>query len=221
MTRRHPTRRTARTVSALLALVLLTGAAGCSGSDSDSDDSAGPEVIAPGRPGEEATTVSPDEAKAAHRRQNRPNRADITFHTMMIVHHQQALDMSELAEKHAEDKRVGRLADRIRTAQGPEITFMRAWLKRNAANDPSGSAEDHDHSTMPGMANAKQLGELQEARGEKFDALFLTLMSTHHEGAVTMALDVLSEGNDITTSELATEIAAQQKAEIGRMRSLR
>ncbi|MCK1797746.1 DUF305 domain-containing protein [Streptomyces sp. XM4193] len=217
--RRHPTRRTARTVCALLALALLTGAAGCSGSESN--ESAGPDVIAPGRPGEEATTVSPDEAKAAHRRQNRPNRADFEFHTMMIVHHQQALEMSELADKHAKDDRVGKLADRIRTAQGPEITFMRAWLKRNSANDPSDSAKGHDHSSMPGMASAEQLRELREARGKEFDELFLTLMSTHHEGAVTMALDALREGNDITTSELATEIAAQQKAEIGRMRSLR
>lgn len=222
MTRRHITRRTPHFATAVLALTLLTATAGCSGSDDEAEDTAGPPVLAPGKPGEEAATVSPDEAKAAHRKQNQPNKADFEFHTMMVVHHQQALDMAKLADKHAEDTRVGKLADRIEKAQGPEIRFMQAWLKRNKADKRAGSGHDHhDHATMPGMATEKQLAELGDARGEAFDKLFLKLMSTHHEGAVTMSREVLRDGNDVTTSELATEVAAQQRAEITRMRALR
>ena len=46
------------------------------------------------------------------------------------------------------------------------------------------------------MATAAQLAQLRAARGEKFDALFLKLMIAHHQGAVSMATDLLSEGRN-------------------------
>ncbi|WP_346771595.1 DUF305 domain-containing protein [Actinacidiphila oryziradicis] len=51
--------------------------------------------------------------------------------------------------------------------------------------------------------------------------MFLKLMITHQQGAVTMATDVLSAGNDIQVGEWATEVTAQQTSEIARMRGLR
>nr|WP_277033810.1 DUF305 domain-containing protein [Actinacidiphila oryziradicis] len=59
------------------------------------------------------------------------------------------------------------------------------------------------------------------ARGAAFERLFLKLMITHQQGAVTMATDVLSAGNDIQVGEWATEVTAQQTSEIARMRGLR
>ena len=44
---------------------------------------------------------------------------------------------------------------------------------------------------MPGMATEAQLKKLRAAKGKAFDELFLTLMITHHEGAITMATDVM------------------------------
>ncbi|MFE6852269.1 DUF305 domain-containing protein, partial [Streptomyces sp. NPDC057674] len=78
----------------------------------------------------------------------------------------------------------------------------------------------HDHHSMPGMASEAQLEQLRNAKGKAFDALFLKLMITHHEGAVTMAAEVLSEGNNVLVEEMANDVIAQQSAEIGRMRSL-
>ncbi|GAB3972241.1 DUF305 domain-containing protein [Streptomyces sparsus] len=220
MTDRHKLRRTAVLTVLLATLPVL---ASCTGerTDSATDESS---VIAPGRPGEDARTLSAEEAQEVSRKQTQPNAADFTFMTMMIEHHEQALVMAELAEKHAEGDRVGKLADRIRAAQKPEITMMRAWLKRNHADrrpDAHGGHGGHGHETMPGMATKAQLAELGKARGEEFDRLFLRLMVTHHEGAVTMAKDVLTGGNDVTVEEMATEIAAQQSAEVARMRALR
>ncbi|GAB2814539.1 DUF305 domain-containing protein [Streptomyces daliensis] len=216
-----------------LALALPVLAACDSGQERDGAEGAGnrgeQSVVAPGRPGEKAKTLSPDEAKEAGGAETEPNTADFRYVRDMIAHHQQALTMTRLADEHAEAKKVRRLAERVAASQEPEIGAMRGWLKVNGDeggdgdqhSDRQGHAHGHDHAKMPGMATEAQLDRLRAARGDDFDALFLSLMTAHHEGAVTMATDLLSAGNDVRVEEMATDVVAQQKAEIERMRKLR
>ncbi|MFF6783221.1 DUF305 domain-containing protein [Streptomyces sp. NPDC012510] len=202
--------------------VVLLALAGCdSGSDADPDGasakSSGPAVIAPGKPGEAARTLSPEEAEKHRAEDDSPNSADFDYARMMIVHHTQALEMTELAPDHARSTQVKRIAERISAAQEPEIAAMEGWLK---ANDGDGRDTSHEHGTMPGMATEAQLKELDTLDGEKFDQLFLKLMITHHEGAITMATDVKAQGNNILIEEMADDVIAQQTTEISRMRDL-
>ncbi|GAB3119794.1 DUF305 domain-containing protein [Streptomyces calidiresistens] len=233
MTDRHSIRRRALGAIAALAFVPLTACTTESSAEASADGDA-PAVIAPGRPGEEARTLSPEEVgEAATQLRDEPVAADFAFMEMMAVHHAQALEMTALAERYAGNERVRGLAGRISVAQEPEIAVMEAWLEEHAEQrDPGdrpddhqghGSHEDHgghDHSDMPGMASPGQLAELGAARDGEFDRLFLELMIAHHEGAVVMAADVLAQTGDMAVRELAGEIAAQQNAEIGRMRNL-
>ncbi len=109
------TRTTAR--SARLAGGLLAGAlvlAGCSnGGDATT--------------GSDATGSSSAESSTAEAADF--NDADVTFAQDMIVHHQGALAMAQLAEGRAEDPRVLDLAGRIEAAQEPEIETMTGWLE--------------------------------------------------------------------------------------------
>ena len=73
---------------------------------------------------------------------------------------------------------------------------------------------------MPGMATDAQLAQLRAAKGKAFDDLFLKLMITHHEGAVAMAVDALTDGNNIRVEEMANEVISQQTTEIDRMRKM-
>ncbi|MER5307579.1 DUF305 domain-containing protein [Streptomyces sp. NPDC002773] len=173
-------------------------------------------VVAPGKPGEPARRISPEEA-ARLLPDESPNSADFRYTQMMIVHHRQALTMTALAPQRAGSTPVRKVAERIAAAQQPEIGAMEGWLKNNG-----GPREQpgHDHHSMPGMATEAQLEELRNAQGAAFDALFLKLMITHHEGAVTMAAEVLSEGNNVLVEEMANDVIAQQTSEINRMRSL-
>ncbi|WP_254705595.1 DUF305 domain-containing protein [Streptomyces vilmorinianum] len=181
-----------------------------------SKGSTGPAVVAPGKPGEPARRISPAEASKLLP-DDKPNAADFTYTQMMIVHHRQALTMTALVPDRAGSDQVKKLADRITAAQQPEIGAMEGWLKSNGGpREQSG----HDHHTMPGMASEEQLAELRNAKGEAFDELFLTLMITHHEGAVTMAAEVLGQGNNVLVEEMANDVIAQQTAEINRMRSM-
>ncbi|EFL42717.1 DUF305 domain-containing protein [Streptomyces griseoflavus] len=203
------------TVLAVLTLV------GC---DSGADDAgpaagSGPSVIAPGGPGEANRTLSADEAQRQRAEDDSPNSADVSYARMMIAHHTQALEMTELVPDRAESSKIVRLAERITAAQRPEIKAMQAWLKNHGKAERDG-AHGHDHATMPGMATQSQLKQLRAADGKAFDQLFLTLMITHHQGAITMATDVKGQGNNIQVEEMADDVVAQQTSEISRMRDL-
>ncbi|MDJ1137261.1 DUF305 domain-containing protein [Streptomyces iconiensis] len=211
-------------------------------------------VVAPGKPGEEAETLSPEKAREKAGGDTKANAADFRYATMMIAHHQQAVVMTDLAPQRAGSDSVRKLASRIGASQGPEIKAMRGWLKQNRSaknapedggksgghgdhgsghgdhggkGDGSGEHGDHGagggdggHAGMPGMATEAQLAKLRAAKGTAFDLLFLTLMTTHHEGAITMAVELMKGGNDVRVEEMATDVMAQQRAEIKRMRKL-
>ncbi|MEV5437558.1 DUF305 domain-containing protein [Streptomyces sp. NPDC052682] len=205
--------------SGLTALALLGLGACDSGSDTGSAGRSGPSVIAPGKPGEENRTLSPQEASERRAQDDSPNSADVSYARMMIEHHAQALEMTELAPGRAASAPVKRLAQRITAAQRPEIDAMKGWLKAHGKSEKA-EGHGHDHAAMPGMASEAQLKKLRAAHGKAFDQLFLTLMITHHEGAITMATDVKAQGNNIQIEEMADEVIAQQTSEITRMRDM-
>jgi len=212
-----PYRRASLVAAPLVALALLT-VSGCdSGSDAASPAASGPSVIAPGNPGEENRTLSAADAAAQRAEDDSPNSADVDYARMMIQHHSQALDMTELAADRAESTQVEKLAARIAASQGPEITTMQSWLKTHGKTETGGA---HDHASMPGMATEAQLKKLRAAHGKAFDELFLTLMITHHQGAITMATDVKAQGNNIQIEEMADDVIAQQTSEIARMQDM-
>jgi uncharacterized protein (DUF305 family) len=211
-------RRLAVVVTALAALMTL---AACDADENAQGSRQGaantsPKVVAPGKPGEPARTLSAAEAAGAGRNDT-PNSADFRYTQMMISHHGQALEMTALVARRADAEPVRKLAERIAASQGPEIGAMRGWLDTHGgARKLSG----HEHASMPGMATEAQLTRLRAAKGRAFDELFLTLMITHHQGAIAMATEVLSAGNNVLVEEMANDVLAQQTSEISRMRAM-
>ncbi|MBB6555364.1 DUF305 domain-containing protein [Nonomuraea rubra] len=178
-------------------------------------DSTAP-VIAPGRPGEQARTLSPEEAATAVPTAT-ANAADVKYVQDMIVHHRQAVDMALLAPNRAESAKLKGLADRIQDVQGPEIQYMSTWLREQEQRVPEHHAR---HEGMPGMATPEQLEALKAAQGKEFDRLFLQLMINHHLGAIEMSKQVLTGGSHIKIEELATDVSVEQAAEIRRMQEM-
>ncbi|MFD7564480.1 DUF305 domain-containing protein [Streptomyces tendae] len=214
----RPAMSSASLVTASLTALAVLGLGACdSGPDTGSAAAAGPSVIAPGKPGEGNRTLSAEDADEQRADDDSPNSADVSYARMMIQHHAQALKMTELAPQQAESGQVKKLAERISAAQGPEIKAMEGWLETHGEKVTGGG---HDHAAMPGMATEAQLKKLRAAEGKAFDQLFLTLMITHHEGAISMATDVKSEGNNVLIEEMADDVVAQQTSEISRMRAM-
>ncbi|MGW7435095.1 DUF305 domain-containing protein [Streptomyces sp. NPDC054849] len=215
-----------RCVAALVGAGLLLTLAGCRGDDgAERADDGRAVIVAPGRPGEKARTLTPEQAAKA-KPDDTPNAADHAYVQRMIEHHRQALTMSALTPQRSAADGVKRLAERITAAQKPEIGAMEKWLARHpapsAGSGGHGHGGDHgpDHGAMPGMATEQQLKELAQARGADFDRLFLKLMTAHHEGALKMAGEALAGGNNVAVEEMATEVVATQSAEIHRMRAM-
>ncbi|MFI6966543.1 DUF305 domain-containing protein [Streptomyces sp. NPDC050255] len=204
--------------AAVAAAVLTSAGCDAGGGDNGAKSEAhkAGSVVAPGKPGEPARTLSPSEA-VKEAGVDTPNSADVRYVQLMIQHHAQALELTGLVPTRSRSTTVKRLAERITAAQQPEIGAMEGWLSRHGLSGQSGK---HDHGAMPGMATATQLEQLRAAKGTAFDQLFLKLMITHHQGAVTMATDALSEGNNVQVEEMAGDVVAQQTTEINRMRAL-
>ena len=59
---------------------------------------------------------------------------DHDFVTMMIPHHQGAIDMAKALSLYGKDPQMRRLAQEIVTDQQSEIQLMQLWLKQHGAN---------------------------------------------------------------------------------------
>jgi len=144
------------------------------------------------------------------------NMSDVMFVQMMIPHHEQAVEMAELAPGAGASAEVQELAAEIAAAQGPEITQMEAMLDRWGV----GQMMDHSGHQMAGMVSEADMDRLRAATGAEFDRLFLELMIAHHEGAIAMAQDPLTNGEDPELQTLLDAIVTAQTAEIATMQQM-
>lgn len=146
--------------------------------------------------------------------------ADVMFVTMMIPHHEQAVEMSDLLlAKSGVDAGVRKLAEQIKAAQQPEIDQMKNWLTDWGIDDSQLDSMDHsDH--MDGMLTKEQLDKLRKADGPTGQRLYLEGMIEHHQGAVDMANNVLQAGQNPDVRKLAQEIVTSQQAEITEMNTM-
>jgi len=155
------------------------------------------------------------------------NAADVEFAQGMIPHHEQAVEMAEMALENTESDAVRDLATRIKNAQGPEIETMQSWLEdwdeplQADGGGHSGMAMGGDSSGGgEGMMSDEEMEAMGAASGAAFDELFLKGMIAHHKGAVTMAETELEDGQFPDALALAQEIIDAQEAEISEMEAL-
>ncbi|MFC0626341.1 DUF305 domain-containing protein [Kribbella deserti] len=191
-------------IAALITLTALA-LAGCGGSDSGT-----------GQHHSTPSATTPTASVAAH------NAADVKFATDMIPHHQQAIEMAELANGKATAAAVKELAAAIKAAQDPEIRQLSGWLTAWGEPVPTpGGHDGHDMSgSMPGMMTAQEMADLGKASGAAFDRMWLQLMIKHHRGAVVMAKTEQTSGQDAAAIALAKKIEADQNREIAAMQRL-
>lgn len=175
-----------RKIFPALAVAAALLGAGCGGSDS-SDDSASKAPVG--------------------------NPADRGFAADMIPHHEDAVQMAQLAQRRGSSEFVKKLADDIVKTQQAEISTLRAADQRlKRAGVPEGSLGVPQH--MMGMDDNP--ASLKTAKA--FDRAFLRMMIPHHEGAVAMAKAEMAKGKDAQLMKLAASIVTAQQREITAMR---
>lgn len=147
--------------------------------------------------------------------------ADVMFAQMMIPHHEQAIELADLALNPAAgaSDAVRALATQIKGAQDPEIAFMKKWLSDRGQPLNPDSSVDHS-SMMKGMLSLEDLDAMRTLTGSEFDRAWIESMIAHHEGAIDMAETVQRDGDDAEIAQLAADIVAGQSAEITTLRGL-
>ncbi|SDY71890.1 Uncharacterized conserved protein, DUF305 family [Modestobacter sp. DSM 44400] len=148
------------------------------------------------------------------------NAADVAFAQDMIVHHQAAIEMAEVAASRAQSQEIKDLAGRIGAAQAPEIDEMTSWLAAWGEMTSADSMAGMDHSPMSGMMTDEQMPRLEGASGADFDRMFLRMMTPHHQGAIDMARTEQADGSNPQAIALARSIEASQTAEVAEMEQL-
>ncbi|HTW65358.1 MAG TPA: DUF305 domain-containing protein [Bryobacteraceae bacterium] len=158
----------------------------------------------------------------------------------MIMHHSQAVKMTDWLRTRTSNKELQELGKRINISQSDEIKYMKRWLTDRG--EPDSMEESHmshmsgvksgDHMQhmntdsmplMPGMLTPQQMKALEAATGPTFDHLFLTGMIQHHTGALIMVQDLFDTpgaGQDAVLFDFATDIDSTQRAEIRIMQNL-
>jgi uncharacterized protein (DUF305 family) len=150
-------------------------------------------------------------ANAPATNQQPHNQADVVFLQNMILHHAQAITMSQTARNQATSPQVKDLAARIEAEQSTQTQQMSALLTEWGVQAPAatGAIGGTGHGQMP-----------ETVSGARFDRMFLQTMTVHHQGAVDMSQTELTQGNNPTTRNLAQQIISAQQAQISEMQTL-
>jgi uncharacterized protein (DUF305 family) len=200
----------------LLAIPLLAGLvlAACGGDDDDADTPATSAATSTAP----AATPPPSDGSTS----TEFNDADVEFAQGMIPHHEQAIEMAEIAldPTRQAGAEVTDLAARIRAGQDPEIETLTSWLTAWGQTVEMDTSDGHDMSSMPGMMSVEDMDAMATMTGAEFDQLWLTMMVVHHQGAIDMAIKVHGDGAHADVKTLATQIVNAQQAELDEMNAL-
>ncbi len=186
---------------------------------------ASPVIVQPGAPGTPSKTLPASTTATPPR----ASQADIDFMQGMIMHHQQAVEMTALIPSHTEDKDVRAIGARISRSQSDEINFMKRWLvaRGQSTSMAMPGMPDMDKNggsmLMPGMLTPAQMDALRNARGAEFDRLFLTGMIQHHGGALVMVKELFESpgaGQEADIFDFVTDVDSGQRAEIRIMQNM-
>jgi uncharacterized protein (DUF305 family) len=145
------------------------------------------------------------------------NDTDVSFAQMMIPHHEQALEMAELADGRASDSQIKSIAAKIAKAQDPEITTMKGWLQSWGKPEAMGDMPGMDMGQ--GLMSDTAMKDLESKKGTAFDKAFAQMMTEHHNGAITMAEDEKKNGKNADAVKTAKDIVTGQSAEVKQLRS--
>lgn len=141
---------------------------------------------------------------------------DAMFIEQMIPHHDNAIEMAELALIRAEHPEIRQLASDIKRTQTAENAQMRTWYQEwfgtavPDVGDPS--------LMMGGMmgSGTTNMDDLETA--EPFDKAFIEAMIPHHQLAIMMSQMAGGATGRSEMRELTSSIIEAQSKEIGQMR---
>lgn len=142
---------------------------------------------------------------------------DIAFLENMVVHHQQALELTALVPGRSANPALDGLANQITAQQQTELQGCQAQLLQWEA--PGKPSAEHV-ADIPGMVDQATIETLRRSHGPAFDKLWLESMIAHHRGAITMARNEIEHGQSPEAISIAQSLAPRQQTEIDQMTAM-
>lgn len=146
------------------------------------------------------------------------NAQDVMFLQMMIAHHEQGVEMAEVAAGRAKRADVRSLAAAVAATQKQEVTMMTSWLEKwseptTTDHEPGAHAE---HGGLP-ATGPKEIRTLKSTTGAGFEPAFLNLFVGHQHNAVKMAEAETGKGGDPEVKAFAKRIRESRTDQIRQM----
>ena len=148
---------------------------------------------------------------------------DLMYLHHMSIHHQQAVDMSDLLPGRTDREEFHRYASFVKRAQAAEIDYMHSLMDQA---EQRGQAVDREplpgDPPMHGMLSSTQMQALEDSEGAEFERLWLEGMIYHHQGAIDMSH--MQQQHQLDTGRrpfglavLVEDIIVEQRYEITKM----
>lgn len=135
---------------------------------------------------------------------------EIDFPSLMIMHHQGAINMANLELQKGTSDSLKTIAQNIIDMQQMEITEFDTYLAANSVNN---SVPVFSMEQMESMAKMGGNADVQFITGD-IDNDFATLMIVHHQSALENSNAYLMHGNDAYLIAKANEMIEMQNMEI-------
>lgn len=138
---------------------------------------------------------------------------DLDFANMMIMHHQAAIDMSEVEVAKGNDTQIKTMAQNIITAQKAEIEQLQQFVKKYKM--PEAKMENGEmHNDLAETSKTMMDKMMNMQMSSNSDKDFVMMMTLHHEAAVTMAKAEISHGKQLELKKMAQKMITDQTKEI-------
>ena len=146
------------------------------------------------------------------------NDFDVHFLGMMVPHHEQAIEMSDvLLASDVDDEHVRDLAQRIKDGQERENDQMRAWADEWGIDE---DMERHSKHIANGMFHPEQLDQFRALKGDQLRTTFLEWMHFHHAHVIDMTQGEVDGGAYEPLKDMAREMIDVQTAEMAEMEGI-
>lgn len=158
---------------------------------------------------------------------------DLHYIDMTIMHHQQGIEMSRLAEQKGQNARVKAFAKKTGDDQQRDMMELRGHRQHWYSDRP-----EMDHSQMMSHAemmpakdkammqdmmqhSQEDMDKLQSAEGAAFDRLFLDTMTHHHQMAIDMSKDAVARAEHKEIKDFARKTITKQQGEVAEMNRIK
>ncbi len=136
---------------------------------------------------------------------------DLDFARMMKVHHQAAVDMSQIEIAKGSNTQMKTMAQNIITAQKSEISQLQMFVDKHKMSDTPKKMDsmDHDHDMM----SKNHMVDKMKMSGNT-DKDYVMMMISHHQSAIDMAEMQLKHGGNTELKKMAQMMITDQTKEI-------